>query len=165
MEPAGAHSHFPFRPNQMPKELKQRMQDYFQTMWSLNHGIDVYEVSKRKKLMVVTYVSVLVMRETPSPSYKLLPSKTSSLLHWVRPLSLCSSFMLPNVPPAERANGCRNGQLLMERITLGFSFVTAWTQWNKKKHWLLAVRIVTFLLPRVMQFASTLPFLCSVPLQ
>lgn len=28
----------------MPKELKQRMQDYFQTMWSLNHGIDIYEV-------------------------------------------------------------------------------------------------------------------------
>lgn len=32
--------------HQMPSELKQRMQDYFQTMWSLNHGIDVYEVSK-----------------------------------------------------------------------------------------------------------------------
>lgn len=29
----------------MPKELKQRMQDYFQTMWSLNHGIDIYEVT------------------------------------------------------------------------------------------------------------------------
>lgn len=32
--------------SQMPKELKQRMQDYFQTMWSLNHGIDVYEVGR-----------------------------------------------------------------------------------------------------------------------
>nr|XP_029728810.1 potassium voltage-gated channel subfamily H member 8 isoform X6 [Aedes albopictus] len=32
--------------HQMPKELKQRMQDYFQTMWSLNHGIDVYEILK-----------------------------------------------------------------------------------------------------------------------
>lgn len=30
--------------HQMPIELKQRMQDYFQTMWSLNHGIDIYEV-------------------------------------------------------------------------------------------------------------------------
>ncbi|KAJ6641559.1 Potassium voltage-gated channel subfamily H member 8, partial [Pseudolycoriella hygida] len=30
----------------MPKELKQRMQDYFQTMWSLNHGIDIYEILK-----------------------------------------------------------------------------------------------------------------------
>lgn len=30
--------------NQVPKELKQRMQDYFQTMWSLNHGIDIHEV-------------------------------------------------------------------------------------------------------------------------
>lgn len=31
--------------HQIPKELKQRMQDYFQTMWSLNHGIDLHEVS------------------------------------------------------------------------------------------------------------------------
>lgn len=30
---------------QMPKELKQRIEDYFQTSWSLNHGIDIYEVS------------------------------------------------------------------------------------------------------------------------
>ena len=28
----------------VPKNLKQRMQDYFQTMWSLNHGIDPIEV-------------------------------------------------------------------------------------------------------------------------
>lgn len=35
--------------HQMPTELKQRMQDYFQTMWSLNHGIDICEVSKKKK--------------------------------------------------------------------------------------------------------------------
>ncbi|XP_026679954.1 uncharacterized protein LOC103509972, partial [Diaphorina citri] len=32
--------------NQIPKELKQRMQDYFQTMWSLSHGIDVHETLK-----------------------------------------------------------------------------------------------------------------------
>lgn len=32
--------------NQIPKELKQRMQDYFQTMWSLNQGIDIHEVNK-----------------------------------------------------------------------------------------------------------------------
>lgn len=30
--------------HQIPEELKQRMQDYFQTIWSLNHGIDVHEV-------------------------------------------------------------------------------------------------------------------------
>ncbi|XP_071050671.1 voltage-gated delayed rectifier potassium channel KCNH8 isoform X2 [Onthophagus taurus] len=29
--------------HQIPKELKQRMQDYFQTMWSLNHGIDIHD--------------------------------------------------------------------------------------------------------------------------
>jgi len=32
--------------HQIPEELKQRMQDYFQTMWSLNHGIDVHEVQE-----------------------------------------------------------------------------------------------------------------------
>ena len=29
----------------VPKQLKRRMQDYFQTMWSLNHGIDPVDVS------------------------------------------------------------------------------------------------------------------------
>ena len=29
----------------LPKHLKRRMEDYFQTMWSLNHGIDPVEVS------------------------------------------------------------------------------------------------------------------------
>ncbi|XP_073812259.1 eag-like K[+] channel isoform X2 [Musca autumnalis] len=29
--------------HQIPKELKQRIEDYFQTSWSLNHGIDIYE--------------------------------------------------------------------------------------------------------------------------
>nr|XP_053646489.1 potassium voltage-gated channel subfamily H member 8-like [Cherax quadricarinatus] len=33
--------------NQIPKELRQRMQDYFQTMWSLNQGIDIHEVSTK----------------------------------------------------------------------------------------------------------------------
>ena len=32
--------------HQIPKVLKQRMQDYFQTMWSLNHGIDINQVCK-----------------------------------------------------------------------------------------------------------------------
>lgn len=32
--------------HQIPKELKQRMQDYFQTIWSLNHGIDIHETLK-----------------------------------------------------------------------------------------------------------------------
>ncbi|KAJ9599983.1 hypothetical protein L9F63_009725, partial [Diploptera punctata] len=32
--------------HQIPKEMKQRMQDYFQTMWSLNHGIDIHETLK-----------------------------------------------------------------------------------------------------------------------
>ncbi|KAK9504395.1 hypothetical protein O3M35_010735 [Rhynocoris fuscipes] len=32
--------------HQIPKVLKQRMQDYFQTMWSLNHGIDINQTLK-----------------------------------------------------------------------------------------------------------------------
>jgi hypothetical protein len=31
--------------HQIPSELKQRVEDYFQTMWALNHGIDPHEVS------------------------------------------------------------------------------------------------------------------------
>ncbi|XP_015113234.1 potassium voltage-gated channel subfamily H member 8 isoform X1 [Diachasma alloeum] len=32
--------------HQIPEKLKQRMQDYFQTTWSLNHGIDIHETLK-----------------------------------------------------------------------------------------------------------------------
>ena len=35
----------------MPKQLKQRMQDYFQSVWSINNGIDVTEV----KFNLVTF--------------------------------------------------------------------------------------------------------------
>ena len=34
-----------FRTHHIPRHLKQRMQEYFQTMWSLNSGIDVREVT------------------------------------------------------------------------------------------------------------------------
>ena len=34
-----------FRLHQIPKRLRQRMIEYFQTTWSLNHGIDANEVS------------------------------------------------------------------------------------------------------------------------
>ena len=30
----------------VPKALKQKMQDYFQTVWSINHGIDPSQVTK-----------------------------------------------------------------------------------------------------------------------
>ncbi|XP_044012585.1 potassium voltage-gated channel subfamily H member 8 isoform X2 [Aphidius gifuensis] len=35
-----------FTLHQIPDKLKQRMQDYFQTTWSLNHGIDIHETLK-----------------------------------------------------------------------------------------------------------------------
>ena len=38
----------------VPKQLKQRMQDYFQTVWSINHGIDVSQVSSRDSLLSTT---------------------------------------------------------------------------------------------------------------
>lgn len=34
-----------FKLHQIPKQLRQRMTDYFQTTWSLNNGIDHNEVS------------------------------------------------------------------------------------------------------------------------
>ena len=34
-----------FRTHHIPRPLKQRMQEYFQTTWSLNSGIDTQEVS------------------------------------------------------------------------------------------------------------------------
>ncbi|XP_052237698.1 potassium voltage-gated channel subfamily H member 8-like [Dreissena polymorpha] len=35
-----------FRANDIPKPLKQRMQEYFQTMWSMNNGIETDEILK-----------------------------------------------------------------------------------------------------------------------
>ncbi|XP_021960719.1 potassium voltage-gated channel subfamily H member 8 [Folsomia candida] len=35
-----------FTLHQIPSELKQRVEDYFQTMWALNHGIDPHETLK-----------------------------------------------------------------------------------------------------------------------
>ena len=47
--------------HQIPKEMQQRMQDYFQTMWSLNHGIDIHEVRERGVLWLhqLTYALTL----------------------------------------------------------------------------------------------------------
>ena len=57
--------------HQIPKDMQQRMQDYFQTMWSLNHGIDIHEVS------------VLCVMASPSgmcTDLVLLPLQLSSLV-------------------------------------------------------------------------------------
>lgn len=40
-----------FRTHHIPKPLKTRMQEYFQTMWSLNSGIDPSEVRFRLTLL------------------------------------------------------------------------------------------------------------------
>ena len=46
----------------VPKQLKQRMQDYFQSVWSINHGIDVTEVIGFCKLFVAKF------RRSPRPN-------------------------------------------------------------------------------------------------
>lgn len=47
--------------HQIPEELKQRMQDYFQTMWSLNHGIDVHEVIRHRASFFLIKKKIIVM--------------------------------------------------------------------------------------------------------
>ena len=47
----------------VPKNLKQRMQDYFQTMWSLNHGIDPTEVAYNLCTRIVAAVSISNIHE------------------------------------------------------------------------------------------------------
>ena len=42
-----------FRAHHIPKPLKQRMQEYFQTTWSLNSGIDVREVNNTVNIMYI----------------------------------------------------------------------------------------------------------------
>ena len=49
----------------LPKQLKQRMEDYFQTMWSLNHGIDQMEVTP-----IYFHTFRLIMKiSTPNKKY------------------------------------------------------------------------------------------------
>ena len=47
----------------LPKNLKQRMQDYFQTMWSLNHGIDPTEVAYNLGTRIVAAVLISIINE------------------------------------------------------------------------------------------------------
>ena len=42
-----------FRTHHIPRPLKQRMQEYFQTTWSLNSGIDTQEVISQSTFMFV----------------------------------------------------------------------------------------------------------------
>lgn len=46
--------------HQIPDKLKQRMQDYFQTTWSLNHGIDIPEVfySQFNNILILFYYTL-----------------------------------------------------------------------------------------------------------
>lgn len=47
-----------FRLHQIPKRLRQRMIEYFQTTWSLNHGIETNEVCDSNNIYTVIYVLV-----------------------------------------------------------------------------------------------------------
>ena len=50
-----------FRAYNIPKPLKQRMQEYFQTMWSMNNGIQTAEVVKI--LHIKYYTCCLTLNE------------------------------------------------------------------------------------------------------
>ena len=50
-----------FRTHHVPKPLKQRMQEFFQTTWSLNNGIDTHEV---RCTNMSTCVKVILQVET-----------------------------------------------------------------------------------------------------
>lgn len=53
--------------HQIPEELKQRMQDYFQTMWSLNHGIDIHEVNHVKAMIQRLIKKKILVRVSSFP--------------------------------------------------------------------------------------------------
>lgn len=60
--------------HQIPEELKQRMQDYFQTMWSLNHGIDIHEVNINYIIIPINHnytylITEIVHQDCCSSSY------------------------------------------------------------------------------------------------
>jgi len=79
-----------FRTHHIPRPLKQRMQEYFQTTWSLNSGIDTQEVSERLFLSVFSRVRILFMNARPvrprivskrlNMSSKMLPSNSVVIL-------------------------------------------------------------------------------------
>ncbi len=60
-----------FRSHHIPKPLKQRMQEYFQTMWSLNSGIDIGVVS-----------NLLVPRLAFAAEYKVVMYTSCYNLSW-----------------------------------------------------------------------------------
>ena len=48
----------------VPKALKQKMQDYFQTVWSINHGIDPSQV-RRILIEIETKLRLQVLADYP----------------------------------------------------------------------------------------------------
>lgn len=77
--------------NQVPTELKQRMQDYFQTMWSLNHGIDIHEV-----IMIIGFIQSKANR----CSYINDSSISLGLIRWALAfISWCQRTSLTSIWP------------------------------------------------------------------
>ena len=54
--------------HRLPRELKQRMLEFFQTMWSINHGIDPNEVRVRALAVAVAEADVLLALASCSSS-------------------------------------------------------------------------------------------------
>ncbi|XP_074604833.1 eag-like K[+] channel [Brevipalpus obovatus] len=70
-----------FRLHQIPKQLRQRMTEYFQTTWSLNHGIDANEVLREFPDELRGDVSLHLHREILSlPIFETAPQGCLKLL-------------------------------------------------------------------------------------
>ena len=59
-----------FRTHHIPRPLKQRMQEYFQTTWSLNSGIDTQEVCFFRFIFIL-HIHVLIGRPIYIKMYRL----------------------------------------------------------------------------------------------
>ena len=90
----------------VPKHLKQRMQDYFHTMWSLNHGIDPVEVSQlsvirsSRVLAKITYSVSQIFLVRCSFQYCVI-------LEEITPAKADSKFTRRLEPPTLRVNNLK----------------------------------------------------------
>ena len=70
------------RTHHIPKPLKHRMQEYFQTMWSMNNGMETGEVNSTNKILVFCRV---INPFTPADQFSQIQNND-----WKIPLKLLS---------------------------------------------------------------------------
>uniref|UniRef100_T1KB18 Cyclic nucleotide-binding domain-containing protein n=1 Tax=Tetranychus urticae TaxID=32264 RepID=T1KB18_TETUR len=80
-----------FRLHQLPKQLRQRMTEYFQTTWSLNHGIDANEILREFPDELRGDVSLHLHREILSlPIFETAPQGCLKLLSRLIKSNFCA---------------------------------------------------------------------------